>query len=179
MSQGELYHIVRLNKGLKVSSTTKSGSTRVSRWEPGNSPHSLCLGYGWLFPVENLSSRKITAVKQPGPRGCSSYKYCKIPGVDNRGLQYMLLGKKKEKKTFLSGLRILVILNRPGSYFSHRKIGILQYLRYVLKKKPCYLPTTICPQTKKEKVSTLRDLNSEAEKKKSFGEMITEDFQRK
>ena len=135
-----LYHIVRLNKCLKVSSTTKSGSTRVSRWEPGNSPHSLCLGYGWLFPVENLSSRKITAVKQPGPRGCSSYKYCKIPGVDNRGLQYMLLGKKKEKKTFLSGLRILVILNRPGSYFSHRKIGILQYLRYVLKKKPVIYP---------------------------------------
>eukprot|EP00090_Calanus_glacialis_P030185 TRINITY_DN4862_c0_g1_i8.p1 TRINITY_DN4862_c0_g1~~TRINITY_DN4862_c0_g1_i8.p1 ORF type:complete len:607 (-),score=246.35 TRINITY_DN4862_c0_g1_i8:42-1862(-) len=34
-------------------------------------------------------------------------------------------------------------------------------------------------QGKKEKVNNLRDLNSEAEKMKSFGEFITEDFQRK
>jgi len=33
--------------------------------------------------------------------------------------------------------------------------------------------------SKKEKVNNLRDLNSEAEKMKSFGEFITEDFQRK
>lgn len=33
--------------------------------------------------------------------------------------------------------------------------------------------------TKKEKVSSLRDLNSDAEKIKSFGECITEDFQRR
>jgi len=33
--------------------------------------------------------------------------------------------------------------------------------------------------TKKERVNNLRDLNSDAEKKKSFGEFITEDFQRR
>ena len=34
-------------------------------------------------------------------------------------------------------------------------------------------------QAKKDRVHSLRELNSEAEKTKSFGEFITEDFQRR
>ena len=44
---------------------------------------------------------------------------------------------------------------------------------------PCYFSANIPFQAKKDKVVSLRELNSEAEKTKSFGEFITEDFQRR
>ena len=58
-------------------------------------------------------------------------------------------------------------------------VPTLKSLIWTREKYLMYAQLAVFVQGKREKVSSLRELNTEAEKRKSFGALISEDFQKK